>query len=125
MPYFGSQWWALTPQCCQYMLNYVDLNPGFIKMNRQTFSPDEHFFHTLVGNSQFAAHSDGLQPFEGRGTWRLANLHLIHPSLAHIYVDNDYKDIIASGKFFVRKVTTSQSTPLLNRLDDLIAAGVR
>lgn len=95
VPYFGSSWWALTPQCCQYMLDYVSCNPGFVGMNRQTFSPDEHFFHTLVGNSPFAAHSDGVQPFEGRGTWRL----------------------------FVRKVTTFQSTLSLNRLDGLIESG--
>lgn len=120
IPYYGSSWWALTPQCCQYILNYVSSNPGFVEMNRQTFAPDEHFYHTLVGNSPFAAHSDGLQPFQGRGTWRLANLHLIHPSLAKTYTETDYEEITASGKLFVRKVTTLQSTPLLNRLDDFI-----
>lgn len=125
IPYFGSQWWALTPRCCQYMLDYVSGNPGFVEMNRQSFSPDEHFFHTLVGNSPFATHSEGVQPFEGRGTWRLANSHLIHPSLAKIYSDDDYEDVTASGRLFVRKVTTFQSTLLLNRLDDLIESGVR
>lgn len=125
IPYFGSSWWALTPQCCEYILNYVSRDPGFVEMNRQTFAPDEHFYHTLVGNSSFAAHSDGLQPFQGRGTSRLANLHLIHPSLAKTYTEADYEEITASGKLFVRKVTTSQSTPLLDRLDDLIESGVR
>lgn len=123
VPYFGSQWWALTRPCLSYALEFMRNNPRFIAMNRQSFSPDEHFFHTLVGNSPFAVHADGVQPFEGRGTWRMANLHLVHHSLAKTYRLEDLDEVLASERLFVRKVTSRDSGPLLDRLDRMTTGG--
>lgn len=122
VPYFGSQWWALTPNCCQYILDYLQEHPDYYQMNRQTFSPDEHFIHTLVGNSPFAENSTGLQKFEGRGTWRLANLHLIHHSLSKYYSLQDWDEIKASDKLFVRKVNSTVSQQLIEKLNQEVLA---
>ena len=82
VPYCGSAYWALTTDCCQYLLDYHIENPWFRKMNRYTWGPDEHYIHTIVGNSTFLDSSDGVRPFQGRATWRLANLHIIDKSLS-------------------------------------------
>ncbi len=120
VPYFGSNWWALTPDCCRYIVEFVEANNGFEAMNRRTFSPDEHFFHTIVGNSPFAAQSSGVQEYLGVGTVNLANLHLIDPSLAKWFTLEDYDLIAKSDRYFVRKVSTELSTTLLDALDQRI-----
>ncbi|HEY9630924.1 MAG TPA: beta-1,6-N-acetylglucosaminyltransferase [Coleofasciculaceae cyanobacterium] len=116
IPYFGSQWCALTVDCCQYLLDYQAKNPWFREMNKYTFSPDEHYIHTIVGQSPFLASSDGIQPFQGRGTWRLANLHLVDQSLAKWYTVADWETIVSSDRLFVRKVRSKDGKDLVERI---------
>ncbi len=120
IPYFGSQWWAFTPACAQYILNYIKVNNNYFKRSKNTFAPDEHFFHTIVGNSPFSVKSDGLQEYKGRGTWRMANFHLIHKTLSKWYTLNDLDEIISSDKLFVRKVNSLVSTPLIDLINEKI-----
>ena len=117
IPYFGSQWVALTPDCCQYLLDFQVNNPWFRRMNRHTFSPDEHYIHTIVGNSPFLESSDGIQPFQGRGTWRLANLHIVDKSLVKWYTEQDWEEITRSDKLFVRKVRSADGKELVERIN--------
>jgi hypothetical protein len=117
IPCFGSQWWALTPECVEYALDYVDKNPAFSNFFRYTFAPDEFFFHTIIGNSPFLKDTDGFQKFTGRGTYKMANLHIIHPSLAKYYDENDFEEVKNSDKLFVRKVNTALSSKLLDLID--------
>lgn len=121
VPYFGSQWLAITTDCALYILKFVKDNPEYHKNNRHTFSPDEHFFHTIIGNSPYKNKSDGLQLYEGRGTWRLANLHVIHSSLAKWYSVEDWNEIKSSNKLFIRKVNSAISSTLLDLIDDKIS----
>lgn len=115
-PYFGSQWWAITPECALYILDFVKQNPTFTKYFQTAFAPDEYFFHTIIGNSPFLPYSTGLQEYEGRGTYRMANLHVIHPSLAYVYTVEDFDELKNTDKFFVRKVTSSSSSPLITKI---------
>jgi hypothetical protein len=116
IPYFGSQWWALSPKCCEFIIDYVKENTWYYRMNKKTFSPDEHFFHTIIGNSQFKLKSSGVQKFDGRGTSKLANLHLIHPSLSKWYTIDDLNEIERSDKLFIRKLRTGASSSLIDIL---------
>jgi hypothetical protein len=52
-PYSGEGAWVLSREACQYVLNFVGANPHVGKYFRCTFAPDEAFFHTILGNSQF------------------------------------------------------------------------
>ena len=117
VPYFGSQWVALTADCCRYLLDFQADNPWFREMNKYTYSPDEHYIHTLVGNSPFLESSDGVQPFQGRGTWRLANLHIVDQSLAKWYTVQDWEAITRSDKLFVRKVRSADGKELVDRIN--------
>ncbi|HLW31119.1 MAG TPA: beta-1,6-N-acetylglucosaminyltransferase [Aequorivita sp.] len=116
-PCFGSQWWAITPACAQYILDFVGSRPDFVSYFKTTFGPDEYFFHTIIGNSPFLKNADGFQVYEGRGTYKMANLHIIHPSLAKTYTLTDFKEIQASTKFFVRKVSTNESSELIDKIN--------
>lgn len=120
IPYFGSQWWAITPGSAKYVLDFVRDNPNFYTANTYTFSPDEHFFHTIIGNSPYRQKSDGVQEFKQRGTWRLANFHIIHTLLSKWYTTDDWEQIITSDKLFVRKLNSLKSDGLISLINEKI-----
>jgi hypothetical protein len=80
-------------------LRFVAHTPAFRRLFQFSFAPDDTFFHTIVGNSPFAAMSDGCIPFAGRGKTDLGNLHLISSNLKKIYTLSDLPEILASSKF--------------------------
>lgn len=49
----GSTWWGLSSSCIQYILTFIQKNPGYLNFYKKTHCPDEMFFHTIIGNSQF------------------------------------------------------------------------
>lgn len=117
IPYFGSQWCALTLQSAKYIVFFLKNNPNFWNINKYSFSPDEHFFHTIIGNSCFASHASGLQKYKGRGTWRLANFHLIDSSLSKWFSVDDFEEIAKSDMLFVRKVRSSDGSKLVDKIN--------
>lgn len=116
-PHFGHTWCALTPECCRYILDFHNQNPWFYQMNKDTFAPDEHYFHTIVGNSPFAAYADGIQVYEGRGLWRVVNFHLICPSLKKWFSLDDWDQVRESNKLFVRKINSKSGAELIRKID--------
>jgi hypothetical protein len=52
-PYSGSQWWALSREACEYILEFIERNPRFVKFFENVFAADEAFFHTILANSPF------------------------------------------------------------------------
>lgn len=123
VPCFGSQWWAMTPGCARHVVHYHRANPGFGRFYRTAFAPEEHLFHTIVANSPFCAAAGGIEPFMAVGTARLANLHLLHPSLTRVYDLSHFDEIATSQQLFVRKVSTRVSGALLDRIDDSLRSG--
>jgi hypothetical protein len=61
-------------------------------------------------------------PYTGKGMWKKANIHVVHPSLKKIYTLSDFDELMATGKLFVRKVNTLHSTPLMDKLDQTFLA---
>ena len=53
--YHGSNWWALTEGCIEYIVDYIDRNQDYTDFHRYTNCPDEIFFHSIVKHSPFAA----------------------------------------------------------------------
>lgn len=120
-PFHGSAYWAITPEAAQHVLDTVAGSQGkaLTTYYRHAYASDEQFFHTIIGNSVFAGTSTGLQPYLGRGTYRMANLHLIDPSLTKWYGQEDLGLVKQSEMYFVRKVRSTTSVGLLDELDDL------
>jgi hypothetical protein len=116
----GSAYWALTQNAAEYLLSKIDSKEGqrYVELYIHAFASDEQFFHTVIANSVFAESSTGEIAYEGRGTYRTANLHLIDPSLAKWFVAEDIAALDASEMYFVRKVRSGVSDELLDILDD-------
>jgi len=53
--YAGDACWALSRNACNYVLEYLRNNPQVEAYFRNTFTPDEVLFHTVLGNSPFLA----------------------------------------------------------------------
>lgn len=52
--YVGGQWFALTHQCVEYILNTIDNDERYINFFKHSLIPDEAFFQTIISNSPFA-----------------------------------------------------------------------
>lgn len=71
--YFGQQWWALTKNCAEALLTSPDL-PRHKRFFKYMSVPDEHFFHTIIGNHPvFAEKASGD-----------AIMHVAHPNVEDI-----------------------------------------
>jgi hypothetical protein len=117
-PYFGSQWFALSARCVDMILKFVPAHPEFVRAYRSVYAPDEHFFHTIVGNSEFGAFAIPVED-QGIATNQSTPLHQIAPSEDR-YFGNSGKEfdlVVRTDKFFIRKVSPQRSGPLLDRID--------
>lgn len=52
-PYCGSMWWALTMNASKYIISFTDSNRDIVNFFRNVVIPDESFFHTIIGNSEY------------------------------------------------------------------------
>lgn len=114
----GSSWWALNMDVLVFIRDYVKAMPGFSSYFKFSMASDEKFFHTIFFHSPFASSSSakGLEPFFPH-TSAFANLHIIHKSLTKWYGIRDWNEIKDSDMLFVRKVSTTNSQDLLDRID--------
>ena len=51
--YKGANWFTLSGDCVEYLLNYLKEHPKYMKDYKYTICADEHFFQTLILNSPF------------------------------------------------------------------------
>jgi hypothetical protein len=111
VPYFGSQFWSITGTCASMILQFVEDHPEFLRYHRFSWAPDEFFFHTIVGNSEFSRSSGGAVPY---GT-NILNLHIHRPPVLTL---DHLEEILVCDKFFARKAATGESELLLDHLDE-------
>lgn len=52
-PYAGYQWFALTSDCMEYIIQQVDTDKKLMAFFSNSIMPDESLFHTIIGNSSF------------------------------------------------------------------------
>lgn len=126
--YRGSTSWAVTHRTALTILQFAESRKGraLAAFCRSARVPDEIFFQTIVLNSDRAAlidtHRivDGVQ-VGGRERWDDSGLHYIdwdpgreNPAVLHL---GDLDAVRRSGKYFVRKVGSEISGPLVEALD--------
>ena len=50
----GDSWWVISRTAAEEIINFVDSNPLIMKFFESTWIADEHFFQTILGNSQIS-----------------------------------------------------------------------
>ena len=114
LEYFGSSmFWALTPTCLHYVIDFIAANVKFRRFMRLTWGADEFLFQTLVLNSAFKNNviNDNLIYLDrGKGE--------AHPN---IITTRHLPAITGSGKLFTRKVDLNTDPGVFDHIDGLIA----
>ncbi len=118
VPYGGSQWWAITGDCGQYLLNYLEAHPEVLNYFKYTFIPDELFFQTLVCNSPFKT---AVSNFNLTYTdWSNPN-----PTPPRVLGVEDFAALQTSDCLFARKFDPDRSEKLLALIDKTLLAAVQ
>lgn len=122
-PCKGWQWWCLTHECTQYVLNYVDSHRDFVRFFRSTSLPDETFFHTIIANSKF---NQTLSP--GFAQDVIAGNHYIRWSKGSglgkpsVLKEDMLATLVSSEACFARKLRETESDELIRLLRERMAA---
>lgn len=93
--YFGSSWWTIHADFCEYMLRYIDENPWYTEFFRWCCNSDESFFQTLLMNSPYANTREDYMHYID---WSENN-----SSPKNLTIE-DFDKIAKSGKIFARKI---------------------
>ena len=119
--YFSSQWHALSGESVAYLLKTLEDNPRIRRFFRYAYAPDELLIPTILCNSPFA---DRMIPVNDCKDFEklfaaLPVLHHLRRERQNVVVfrEEDYLELICSGKHFCRKVRTGISDGLLDKID--------
>ncbi len=120
--YAGSQWWALSKPCVDYILQFVHRNPEYSKFYKYTRVPDEMFFHTIIGNSPFKENVVSAFIYAdwktGPSTSHPATITLRHLPLLSQKMVPTANDDGEKRPLFARKFTDS-SQEIITKIDTL------
>lgn len=109
--YAGSQWHTLSRRCIQYIYDFVQRNPSFVKHYQKTVIPDESFFQTiLVNNPQLKICNDNKRYIP----W--------FNSQPVVFGMQDFDRLVASNQQFARKFDLDRDARIFDRLDQHIQA---
>lgn len=119
--YWGCAQWALTHDCVKYILEFEKENYKFNNYFKHVFPPDETYFHTIIFNSNFKNKTvNNGEEKEKRYLVNWRNLHYFeYDKYIRIYNHNDLELINSRKELFIRKVTTEESSKLLDIIDEL------
>lgn len=96
--YCGSQWFSITNDCLEYILEYLNKNTNYSNFFRNSIYSDEMFFQTIVMNSKFAEDIEN-------NNLRYINWSEQKESPKNLDIE-DIKKAIASKCFFARKINS-------------------
>ena len=108
--YFGSGWWSIRRDACQYVVSKWNNDTRLHKRLRNTFAPDEMFFQTVLLNADvsFPIVNENLRYIKWIGKTSPKTLTL-----------SDYDDVVKSGKYIARKMEPRESADLIKKLHEI------
>jgi hypothetical protein len=121
-PYSGLTWWALSRDACQYIVEVVDRDHGLTRFFKNTFAPEESFFHTILGNSLFRSRARRNLLYEdwsaqGAHPEMINQEHLAYfESMDEVHVD----DLHGPGELLFARKFSDKTLELTSHLDEMI-----
>jgi hypothetical protein len=113
MEFYGySMFWALTPDCIDYVINYINTNRSFRKFMKLTWGSDEFIFQTIILNSPFSKQVVNNNLLYYERPYRSA-----HPNILTYKV---FDNIVNSNQLFARKLSLAKDSILFDMLDEYI-----
>jgi hypothetical protein len=107
--YGASQWWTLTKDHCEYIVNFHDNNPIIHNFFRHIMLPDETYIQSILLNSNYSK-----EVINNNLRYIIFPEEISHPK---ILTDVDFEDINNSNAFFARKFDEIKSGSLIKRIN--------
>jgi hypothetical protein len=109
-PYGGSAWWCFSRRCAQYLSDFIENNPAFVRFFRYVYLPEEIFYQTVLLNSPIkdSIVSDDLRFI----VWPAVDKK--HPATLHT---SDFQELASSPKLFARKFNPDADASILEMID--------
>lgn len=113
--YYGPQWYALTDEFVQWALHYIKVNPWYSEGYKNSLTPDESFFQTLLMLSPFKRkkhdylHYIDWSPREGKPKNSPNTLTI-----------SDFEKMKESGYLMARKFDMDVDEKIIKKLHDSI-----
>jgi hypothetical protein len=107
-PYGGETWGAFAKPMAEYIREFVQRNPRYVRFFRHVLHANEIFFQTIMMNSPLAETvvQDDLRYID----WS------VDPGPAVLRAP-DFERLVSSGKLFARKFDLTVDNEILDRLD--------
>lgn len=116
--YFGSEYWALTSECLEYILHVYEKEKKLQNILRFSFVPSEAWIHTIFQNSPYKSKAIMKPQNCYRGLISLSPLTYFNYGKEIKVLDiQDYDDIVCSGRSFARKIIVGKSDKLIEKLN--------
>jgi hypothetical protein len=114
-PYCGWMWWSIDYYALNYILQFLDDHPKYLKYHKYTFVPDEFFFQTILLNAKDERLLASITNNNMRYIrWKDGESH------PEILRKSQIKDIMQSDALFARKVDSDKDEDILDLIDDYI-----
>ncbi len=122
-PYAGWQWWMLSDDAINYIIEWIDQHPEIVKFFGKTLVPDESFFHTIIGNSPFMPKTKRDLTFS---YWRAPEVPhpewLTEAHLEQLYDDGlTVTDWYGTGDVYFARKFGDDSTAVVDSIDQRIS----
>ena len=114
--YKGSQWFILSHQAVQYILDFIENNKNYDLAFRKSLCADEVYFHTILYNSYLNEriyHPEDEQEV-AEGGLRYIDW-MSGPDYPKILDESDFDKMKQSGMLFARKVKSNIALDLLEK----------
>ena len=110
--YKGSDWFTLSYKCLEYIQQFIEDNPKFLKYYQKTIHASESFVHTiLMNNHSLKICNDNI---------RYIQWHSPDSKSPITLRTHDFDRIVSSNKLFARKFDINVDTQILDMLDQHI-----
>lgn len=101
--YKGTQWFAITSELRDYILEYIDNSPQYMRAFERSMISDEVFFQTIVCNSEFRNRIHGFD--DKVHDARMALRYMDWANGLKVLDAADYENMKSSDCLFARKMS--------------------
>lgn len=111
-PFCGWMWWSIDNYALEYILQFINKHPKYLKYHKYTFVPDEFFFQTILLNSKDKRLLASITNNNMRYIrWQEGKAH---PDTLRV---NDLQNLLQSDALFARKFDPDKDKLIISRID--------